>query len=303
MSSKKKVVTKSETFSKEKNETTLKTAANLTIDAAAKKVTEAQLSIGKTLSDVTSKLQEQLQELSTVSQAVELRKGELSTIYGAEQVLKSIDELQADFENKKLIQQQQFDLFEQELEAKQQTLALERSTETEQFQYNLQQERRNEQLQHEEVVRQAAAEERDRKELIEKGFQIREEELKKRETELIDLRKKAEEFPVVLKTGIDKEVAIVGNSIKREYEHKLQLLQKDFDTSKMMSDSTVKSLTDRLTSQDNVIGQLQTRLSQADERVTSIATKALEAAASTKSLADVQNLIQTQNNGQSARKT
>lgn len=50
---KKTVQTKSDVANKEKNEATLKTAANLTIDAAAKKVTEAQLSIGKTLSDVT----------------------------------------------------------------------------------------------------------------------------------------------------------------------------------------------------------------------------------------------------------
>lgn len=299
---KKTVQTKSDVANKEKNETTLKTAANLTIDAAAKKVTEAQLSIGKTLSDVTSKLQENLQELNTVSQAVELRKAELSAIYGAEQVLKNIDELKADFENQKTTIDLAFAAYEQESAAKQASLELERNKEQEQFDYDLQQARRTEQLDHEEKNRLAAAQERDRREQIERGFKEREEGLKKAENELIVLRTQVQGFPAEIDAAVKKAEAITGNSIKREYEHKLSLLQKDFETSQLVANNTIKSLNDRLAAQDNVIGQLQVRLSDADKRVTDIATKALEAASSTKSLADVQNLIQTQNNGTSARK-
>lgn len=299
---KKPVQTKSDVANKEKNETTLKTAANLTIDAAAKKVTEAQLSIGKTLSDVTSKLQEQLQELTTVSQAVELKKAELSNIYGTENVLKNIDELKADFENQKASIDLAFAAYQQESEAKQASLELERTKEQEQFDYELQQTRRTEQLQHEEAVRVAAVQERDRREQIERGFKEREENLKKAENELVVLRTQVQAFPTELESAVKKAEAIASNSIKREYEHKLSLLQKDFETSQVVANNTIKGLNDRLASQDNVIGQLQGRLTDADKRVTDIATKALEAASSTKSLADVQNLIQTQNNGTSARK-
>lgn len=299
---KKTVQTKSDVANKEKNEATLKTAANLTIDAAAKKVTEAQLSIGKTLSDVTSKLQENLQELNTVSQAVELKKEELKNIYGAEQVLKNIDELKADFENQKASIDLAFEAYKQESEARQASLELERTKEEEQFNYELQQTRRSEQLAHEENVRIAAAQERDRRENIERGFKEREETLKKAENELIVLRTQVQGFPAEIDSAVKKAEAIATNSVKREYEHKLSLLQKDFETSQLVANNTIKSLNERLAAQDNVIGQLQSRLSDADKRVTEIATKALEAASSTKSLADVQNLIQTQNNGTSARK-
>lgn len=299
---KKTVQTKSDVANKEKNEATLKTAANLTIDAAAKKVTEAQLSIGKTLSDVTSKLQEQLQELTTVSQAVELKKAELSNIYGTEQVLKNIDELKADFENQKAAIDLAFAAYQQESEAKQASLELERNKDQEQFDYELEQSRRSERLAHEESLRVAAAQERDRREQIERGFKEREENLKKAENELIVLRTQVQGFPAEIDAAVKKAEAIASNSIKREYEHKLSLLQKDFETSQLVANNTIKGLNDRLASQDNVIGQLQSRLSDADKRVTDIATKALEAASSTKSLADVQNLIQTQNNGTSARK-
>jgi colicin import membrane protein len=303
MTSKKKTVTKSETFSKEKNEATLKSAANLTIDAAAKKVTEAQLSIGKTLSDVTSKLQEQLQELETVTQAVSLRKQELNTIYGSEQVLKSIDELQAEYENKKTQVDQDFAAYQQETEARQQSLELQRTQEEESFNYNLQQARRNEQLKYEEENRVRKAYERDQTETLQKGWALREEGLKKLENEIVDLRAKVAAFPTELDAAVKKAEAIVGNTVKRDYEHKLQLLQKDFDTAKTVSDGTIRGLHERLAANDKVIGELTLRLTSAEERVTTIATKALEAASSTKSLADVQNLIQTQNNGASARKT
>lgn len=299
---KKTVQTKSDVANKEKNEATLKTAANLTIDAAAKKVTEAQLSIGKTLSDVTSKLQEQLQELTTVSQAVELKKAELSNIYGTEQVLKNIDELKADFENQKATIDLAFQAYQQESEARQTSLELERTKEEEQFNFELQQARRTEQLAHAENLRVAAAAERDRREQIERGFKERDENLKKFENEIIVLRTQVQGFPVEIDAAVKKAEAIVGNTVKREYEHKLSLLQKDFETSQLVANNTIKSLNDRLAAQDTVIGQLQNRLTDADKRVSEIATKALDAASSTKSLADVQNLIQTQNNGQSARK-
>lgn len=299
---KKTVQTKSDVANKEKNEATLKTAANLTIDAAAKKVTEAQLSIGKTLSDVTSKLQEQLQELTTVSQAVELKKAELANIYGTEQVLKNIDELKADFENQKATIDLAFEAYQQESEARQTSLELERTKEEEQFNFELQQSRRAEQLAHAENLRVAAAAERDRREQIERGFKERDENLKKFENELIVLRTQVQGFPAEIDAAVKKADAIATNSVKREYEHKLSLLQKDFETSQLVANNTIKSLNDRLAAQDTVIGQLQNRLTDADKRVSEIATKALDAASSTKSLADVQNLIQTQNNGQSARK-
>jgi uncharacterized coiled-coil protein SlyX len=138
---------------------------------------------------------------------------------------------------------------------------------------------------------------------MEKGFKEREENLKKQENEITELRAQVTAFPAKIDSEVKKAEAIVGSSVKRDYEHKLSLLQKDADTAKLVADNTIKGLNDRLANQDMVIGQLQGRINDADKRVTDIATKALEAAASTKSLADVQNLIQTQNNGASARKT
>ena len=291
MSSKKKTVAKAETFNKEKASQTLKAASGITIETAAKKVTEAQLSIGKTLSDVTNTLQNQLQELDTVTQAVQLKQGELETIYSKEQVLKNLDELNVEFEAHK-----------QAIEDQKDSLDRERQQEMADFQFNLDQTRRNEQAQFEENRRLVKNQQRDEDEARNKAFLAREEELKKQESELIDLRAKAVAFPEELKKETDKQVAIATNSVKREYEHKLQLMQKDFETANTVHNNTVAGLNARLAANDKVIGELTARLASSEEKVSTIATKALEAASATKSLADVQNLIQTQNNGQSARK-
>lgn len=291
MSSKKKTVAKSETFSKEKSQQTLKAASGITIETAAKKVTEAQLSIGKTLSDVTNQLQTQLQELDTVTQAVQLKQGELETIYTKEQVLKNLDELNVEFEQHK-----------QSIEDQKLAIDRERQQEQADFQFNLEQSRKSEQTQYEEQRRLVKNQHRDEDELRNKAFLAREEELKKHETELIELRAKVTAFPEELKKETEKQVAIATNSVKREYEHKLQLMQKDFETANTVHNNTVAGLNARLAANDKVISDLTARLASSEEKVSAIATKALEAASATKSLADVQNLIQTQNNGQSARK-
>lgn len=292
MSSKKKTVAKAETFSKEKSQQTLKAASGITIETAAKKVTEAQLSIGKTLSDVTNQLQTQLQELDTVTQAVQLKQGELETIYSKEQVLKSLDELNVEFEQHK-----------QNIEDQKLALDRERQQEEADFNFNLEQTRKNEQTQYEEQRRLVKNQHRDEDELRNKAFLAREEELKKHENELIDLRKKVEGFPAELDAAVKKDVAIATNSVKREYEHQLQLLKKDYETAQTVNNNTVAGLNARLAANDKVITELTAQLTAAQSKVAEIAKEALTSASSTKTLSEFQNMLATQGpNGQSARK-
>lgn len=302
MSSKKKAVAKTETFSNEQNQATVKKVGQWTPQSVTQKVTDASVAINRTLADVTAQLQGQLKEYEEANQAVELKKAELETIFSKEQVLKSIDELNADHENQKLTLEQEFSLYQQELAAKQQTLELERNKENEQFQYNLQQQRREDQLKFEENNRVLAAQERDRKEAIEKNFLLREEELKKRETEIIELRKQVAEFPTRIAAEVKERVDAAVGAVRRDEAHKFQLLQKDFETSKVVSENTIKGYQERLIANDKVIGELTLQLTNAQNKVSEIAKEALQSASNTKSLADVKDFMQNQGNGQTARK-
>lgn len=291
MSSKKKTVAKSETYTEAKNKEALQKASSVTIEAAAKKVTEAQLAIGKTLSDVTNQLQTQLSELDTVSQAVLVKQSELETIYGKEKVLKSIDDLELEREQHK-----------RDLDDEKQNLERQRQQEMADYQFNLEQSRKAADATFEDADRIRKNHQRDEDETREKAFQAREEILKKQEAEIADLRAKAAAFPDEMKKEVDKQVAIVSNSIKKDFTHQLEMARKDFETSQIVSRNTIQSLNDRLANSDKIITELTAQLNSAQAKVSEIAKEALQAASNTKSLADVQAVLQTQSNGASQRK-
>lgn len=291
MSTKKKAVAKAETYNEEKVQATVKKVGQWTPQSVAQKVTDATVSVNKTFSEVSSQLQGVLTEYEDANLALQAKKDELETIFSKEQVLKSIDELNVDFEAQK-----------QAIETQKQDTERERAQEEADFQFHLAQERKNEQVKYEEEIRLKKAAQRDEDENRNKAFLAREEELKKRENELIDLRAQVAAFPAKLDAEVKKEVAIVGNSVKRDYEHKLSLLQKDFDTSKLVADNTIQGYNARLAANDKVITELTTQLTTAQNKVSEIAKEALQSASNTKSLADVKDFMQNQNNGQPARK-
>lgn len=292
MASKKKAVAKAETYNEEKVQETVKKVGSWTPQSVAQKVTDATISVNKTFSEVSSQLQGVLTEYEDANLALQAKKDELEAIFGKELVLKNIDELNVDFETQK-----------QGIETQKQNAAREREQEEADFQFNLAQERKNSEVEYQEETRLKLNGQRDEDEARNRAFQLREEILKKQETEFIDLRKKVEEFPVVLKTEVDKQVAIVGSTVKRDYEHRIQLLQKDFDTSKLMSENTIQGFNARLAANDKVITELTLQLTTAQNKVSEIAKEALQSASNTKSLADVKDFMQNQNNGQTARKT
>ncbi len=302
-SKKKAAVTKAETATTAQVVETVKKVGQLTIEGASKKVTEASLSIGKVLAEATAQLQAQLQEFEQVSLALEAKKKELEGVYGTEQLLKEIGELEADFENKKIQLEQDFELFQNQQSAERSKIELERQQEEADFKFNLDEKRREEQLKFDEAQRTKSNELRDQEELRKKNWTEREENLAKAEKELTELRTKAEGFSAQVEAAVKKAESILGNVLKKDFEHKLELAQKDADTAKLVSENTIKSLEARLANLDKVNTELTVQVTTAQAKVAEIAKDALTAASSTKSLADVQQLIQTQANGGQPRKT
>ena len=292
MTFKKKTVAKAETFSNEKSQETVKKVGQWTPQSVAQKVTDATVNINKTFADVNAQLQGVLKDFEEANHALETKKGELETIFSKEQVLKSIDDLNVDFETLK-----------QTIETEKQNDAREREQAEADFQFNLAQTRKTEQVQYDEHIRTKKNIQRDEDENRHKAFLAREDELKKRENELIELRTKVAAFPAELDAATKKAEAIVGNAVKRDYEHKLSLLQKDFDTAKLVADNTIQGYNARLAANDKVITDLTLQLNDAYKKIENISNKAVESAAATKSLADLQSMVQTQSNGQTTRKT
>lgn len=290
MSSKK--TSKAAQFTQVQQTKAVQDAGSVNIESAAKKLTEAQVTIGRTLSEVTTKLAEQLKELETVTTAVAARKQELEQTYGQERVLKSIDELE--------LLADQFAATSADHRKE-----LERQRQQDEFDYNqtTTQARRSREAKYEEERRLIELQHRIQDEQRERNFQERNAALAKQEAELQQFRQEAAEWPAKLDREVKKAEAVLTNVLTKDFKHQLELLTKDKDTAATVQNAAVANLTRQVQEKDATITQLTHLLEEANKKVQDIATKALDAAASAKSLADMQSFVQTTANNAAARKS
>lgn len=290
MSSKKKVESKAESFNKEKSEQTLKAASSLTVENAVKKLTEVNLNIGKTLSDVGQQISQQVNEFQTISHAVQLKKEELENLHDKDLVLKEIEELQS----LKATAQEDHDNKVAELEED-----LKRQTDQREYDFSIQTRQKNDELGEE--IRVKKLEERNRQDELARNWKAREDELKAKETEFVSYKTQVEGFPAKLSSEVKREVAIAENSIKREYEHRIQLLEKDKATSAQIALAEITNLKDINTKLATQLAAAELRIAESEKNVKSIAEKALETSGSQKTLSELQ-MMQNAPNGSSRSK-
>jgi colicin import membrane protein len=276
--------------------------SSLTAESAVKKVTEAGLTINRTLAGINEQVMALVEELKQLDEAIKLKTEELSALHGQDIAASAIDVLVAEYDRKKEELQAEMERlqkeiadtrtkFAQDLAAERDALEVARKRAEEEYTYGIQLSRKKEQDAFAEQMRVQAAAERDRKEKLEKEWAVREEALKLREKELEELRKQVADFPAVLKKETDTAAAIAGNRVKSEWEMKFTLAQKDAETAQRVASMEIASLKDTNTKQAQAIVALQTELNEAKRQVQAIAEKALESASGARALAEVQGVI------------
>ncbi len=278
--------------------------SGLTAETAVKKVTEAGLTINKTLAGINEQVISLVEELKQLDEAIHLKTEELSGLHGKDVAASAIDVLVAEYDKKKAeleaeMERRQKDIADTrakaaaELATEREAAEVARKRAEEEYAYDTQLSRKKEQDAFAEGLRQQSALERDRKEKLEKEWATREEALKLREKELEDLRKQVSEFPLVLKKETDTASAIVGNRVKSEWDLKLTLATKDAETAQRVASMEIASLKETATKQAQTIQTLQAELNEAKRQVQAIAEKALESASGARALAEVQGVIQS----------
>jgi len=288
--SKKKIPTKTETFNKEKAEQTVKAASNVTIEGAVKKITEVNLTIGKTLNDVSQQLTQQVNEFTNISTAVELKKTELEQLHEKELVLQDIEDLKAQKAEE-----------EAAYETRRIELANEHAREKKQWEYDFSIETRNRNDELNEQIRLKKLEERNRQDDLEREWKRRGEELTARETEFMNLKAQVATFPEKLEAEKKEASNAAAAAVRRDYDHKLALLEKDRATENQINLSKIAQLTDTNNKLAAQLSAAEARIAESERNVKSIAEKALESSGSQKTLSELQ-LMQNSPNG-SNRKT
>ncbi|MFE8605027.1 coiled-coil domain-containing protein [Archangium violaceum] len=276
--------------------------SSLTAESAVKKVTEAGLTINRTLAGINEQVMALVEELKQLDEAIKLKTEELTALHGQDIAASAIDVLVAEYDRKKeeleaemeRLQKEIADTrtkFAQELATERDLMEVARKRAEEEYTYGIVLSRKKEQDAFAEQMRVQTAAERDRKEKLEKEWAVREEALKLREKELEELRKQVADFPSVLKRETGAAAAIASNQVKSDWELKFTLAQKDAETAQRVASMEIASLKESNARQAQAILSLQTELNESKRQVQAIAEKALESASGARALAEVQGVI------------
>jgi hypothetical protein len=270
----------------------LQSVAGLNMDGVSGTIASTQVEVQKSLAALSAKLVEQLQVLGNVEEAIKLKREELQQLYNIEAGAVSLDDLDAKIEAqreawKEEQARKQREFAEQQSERNKQWARTE-----EEYQYRMNLEHKKGEDSFTYRMAQQEKDNRDKQELLEKNWGQREEELKKREKELEDLRTQVAAIPEQVRKAENAAVAVATNSVKKEYETKIVLATKDAEMASKLAAQEVASLRQALDKATAQLADLKTQLDQAHHDVKEISAKALESASGRSAMEALQKVLE-----------
>ncbi len=270
----------------------LDSVKDLTLESVTNNITGAQVEVQRTLAALSAQLAEQLDVLRHVEEAIKLRKEGLQQLHKIEATATTLDELEEQIANQRKA-------WDEEKANKQREFAEMRSQrnkewqrEEEEYQYRTAQEHKKLADSFQALQAQQEKQNREKQEQLEKTWKEREDELKKREQELAELRQYKEAAPEMIKKEVNAAVAVATNSVKKEYETKMALAAKDAELEKRLADQNIASLNQQNTKLQAQIDDLKTAVEQAQKDVKEISAKALESASGRATTEALQRLME-----------
>jgi hypothetical protein len=270
----------------------LEAVTGLSLDTVSTTLASTQVEVQKSLADLSAKLVERLQLLKNVEEAIQLKQEELKQLYNLEAKEIELDDLKAEI-------QKQRELWEEEQARKARENEEQRSErqknwrrEEEEYKYQWAQQQRKLEDTFKQKMEDQEKANRNKQEQIEKNWAEREAELKKRENEFAELKAKVEAHPEVVKKEVNAAVAVATNSVKKEYETKATLAQKDLEMFQKLAAQETASLRQALEKAGAEIGSLKSQLDQARADVKEISARALDSASGRDAMAAMQKIIE-----------
>ena len=260
-----------------KNNEALEAVKDLTLDKMSKEIGSVQCEIQNTLASAQAKVAQALSIKDQLDKAIELKKEELQQFHEIEVTATSLDELQAKVEEVRKSWEEEQVAKQKEFESQRKERELLWKREEEQYLYTKAQEHKKLEDLNKFNFEQIERANKLKNDRLEKDWSEREASLKSREQEVIELRKQVEDFPNKLKAEVDAKVAIATNSLKKEYETQIKLLNAENTSNLKLSQQELASANKTIDSLDKQIVSLKAQVDQANQRVIDISAKALEA--------------------------
>ncbi len=283
----------------------LEVADSLSVEKVVKGIGSLKFDMSKMLTEISDKLESEVQKLQGIQKAIVIKEEELQELYEIEKSAATLAAL-IEVQNRKR-QEYEFEMAskredlvgeiestreewkkekrEYEQEVKEQRLAEEKKheREKEEFLYNL---KREQQLLKDEFEDEKAGLEKEiqlKREQMEKELAERERALRENEKELNELRKNAVAFPKELDAAVARAVKDVSDKIKADAVNKEQLISKEFEGEKKVFITRIESLEKTVEAQAEQISRLSGQLEKSYQKVEDIAVKAIEGSSNLKS--------------------
>jgi len=299
-------------------------ADTLSSEGVVKGISNLKLEIGKMLTQISDRLEEEVNKFKGIQKAIEIKENEFKEIFEIEKTASTLATL---IESQDLKRQE----FESEMAARKgelnkeiQTIRAEwekeekdheaefkernsleikrREREKEEYQYSFQREQQLAKDKFEDEKVKLEKEIQFKKEQMERDLTEREKAIVEKEEELNELRSRASVFPKEMETAINKAIRETTERIRQESINKEELLKKEFDGERNVLTTRIESLENTEKKQSEQIAHLSQQLEKASQKVQDIAVKAIEGSSNFKTLTSIQQLMTEQGRKQSQEK-
>lgn len=277
----------------------------VTVEGVVQRISGLGLEVSKSLSDLSTRLTEEVQLLASVRDAVALERKELERLHKIDVAATALDQMVQDYAREKQSLEQEIagqraewqaesQRVERERKEQEELLKKQRQRETDDYEYKKLQERKKSQDKYDEEIRLTEKKNEERQELLEKNWQQREGVLKDREDELKQLRKDAEGFPARLQKEANAAAEQARRDTEAKFEQQLLVSRKDAETERRLAELQIKTLEETATRQAAQVAALEKQLSEAKQQVQDIAVKAIEGASGARALSHINQIAMEQ---------
>ncbi len=283
-------------------EAVLASVKDLDLTKVVGDISTLQVQVQNTLAGLSATLTNKVQKMQDVDTAIGLKENRLSELFQIESEAVKIDDLKAqkmEEENEWEERRLERDATWAEQESDRQK-AWKRAEE--EHDYSLAQAKKRAQEEFEAEILRNKRSEQNRVEELNKQWATREEEIKSKETEINQLKSDVAGFDARLKTEIAKSEAIVGATLKRQFEHESALLKKDAESERALNQVKIQAMNSTIESLEAQITSLQTQLASARADAKEVATQALNSASERQVSVALQKVMDTQSQNPKANK-
>jgi hypothetical protein len=265
---------------------------DLSLDVVSQSIAETQVAVQQVLAELSAKVMTRIKDLRDLETAIDAKEKELNDIFGIEAAAKDLDQHTAAVEQEKAKWAEEQQLRQRLLaEEKAETLK-QRTREAAEYKYRTEQENRKAEDTMAYELDQKRKANKEKQEQLEKQWNEREAELKRREQELAELRQFKADYPENVKKEANAQVAVATNSVKKEYETRMTLAAKDAELAHRLAEQEIRSRDLTITKQQEQIQDLKTQLEAANAAVKEISAKALESASNRQTADALQRLME-----------